>query len=108
MSLSMGYSYCINLTNDEKQVIDKQVRKNRFFLYYLWLVWLELFIMPMPNYKFMPNWRLLFGPVILPPVNYKSIEPLDFFPVVLINDKSVDFEFTNIKILPQIQTDFDN
>ncbi len=32
MSLDVGYSYCINLTEQEKIEIDKQVRKNRFEL----------------------------------------------------------------------------
>ena len=32
MSLDVGYSYCINLTEEEKLEIDKQVRKNRFEL----------------------------------------------------------------------------
>ena len=32
MSLDVGYSYCINLTEEEKLEIDKQVRKNRFKL----------------------------------------------------------------------------
>jgi len=30
MSLDIGYSYCINLTKEEKLEINKQVRKNRF------------------------------------------------------------------------------
>lgn len=29
MSLDVAYSYCINLTEEEKLEIDKQVRKNR-------------------------------------------------------------------------------
>ena len=32
MSLDVAYSYCINLTEEEKLEIDKQVRKNRFEL----------------------------------------------------------------------------
>ena len=32
MSLDVGYSCCINLTEEEKLEIDKQVRKNRFEL----------------------------------------------------------------------------
>ena len=32
MSLDVEYSYCINLTEEEKLEIDKQVRKNRFEL----------------------------------------------------------------------------
>ena len=32
MSLDVAYSYCINLTEEEKIEIDKQVRKNRFEL----------------------------------------------------------------------------
>ena len=32
MSLDVSYSYCINLTEEEKFKIDKQVRKNRFEL----------------------------------------------------------------------------
>ena len=32
MSLDVGYSYYINLTEEEKLEIDKQVRKNRFEL----------------------------------------------------------------------------
>ena len=34
MSLDVAYSYCINLTEEEKLEIDKQVRKNRFELKY--------------------------------------------------------------------------
>ncbi len=32
MSLDVAYSYCINLTEEKKLEIDKQVRKNRFEL----------------------------------------------------------------------------
>jgi len=32
MSLDVGYSYCTNLTEQEKLDIDKQVRKNRLEL----------------------------------------------------------------------------
>ena len=32
MTLDFGYSYSINLTEEEKLEIDKQVRKNRFAL----------------------------------------------------------------------------
>jgi len=32
MSLNVAYSYCINLTEQEKLDIEKQVRKNRFEL----------------------------------------------------------------------------
>lgn len=32
MTLNVAYSYCINLTEQEKLDIDKQVRKNRFEL----------------------------------------------------------------------------
>lgn len=32
MTLDVGYSYCINLTEEEKLKIDKQIRKNRFEL----------------------------------------------------------------------------
>lgn len=32
MSLDVGYSYCLNLTEQEKIEIDKQVRNNRFEL----------------------------------------------------------------------------
>lgn len=32
MSLDVAYSYCINLTEEEKIEIDKQVRKNKFEL----------------------------------------------------------------------------
>jgi len=34
MSLDIAYSYCINLTKEQKLEIDKQVRKNRFELKY--------------------------------------------------------------------------
>lgn len=30
MSLDVGYSYCINLSDQEELEIDKQVQKNRF------------------------------------------------------------------------------
>jgi len=30
MTLDVAYSYCTNLTEEEKLEIDKQVRKNRF------------------------------------------------------------------------------
>jgi hypothetical protein len=32
MTLDVAYSYCTNLTEEEKLEIDKQVRKNRFEL----------------------------------------------------------------------------
>ena len=32
MNLDVAYSYCTNLTEEEKLEIDKQVRKNRFEL----------------------------------------------------------------------------
>lgn len=32
MTLDVAYSYCINLTEEEKIKVDKQVRKNRFEL----------------------------------------------------------------------------
>ena len=43
MSLSIGYSYCINMTDEEKLAVDKRVRQNRFDLLYTLTRVLEIF-----------------------------------------------------------------
>jgi len=55
MSLDVGYSYCINLTEEEKLDIDKQVRNNRFELKYaIFFPFLPFPIVPMPQVPFFP------------------------------------------------------
>ena len=55
MSLDVGYSYCINLTKEQKLEIDKQVRKNRFELKYaIFFPFLPVPIVPMPQVPFFP------------------------------------------------------
>jgi len=55
MSLNVAYSYCINLTEQEKLEIDKQVRKNRFDLKYaIFFPFLPFPIGPMPQAPFFP------------------------------------------------------
>jgi hypothetical protein len=50
MSLDVGYSYCINLTEEEKLQIDKQVKKNRFELKFA----IFFPFLPMPSVPFFP------------------------------------------------------
>ena len=55
MSLDVAYSYCINLTEEEKLEIDKQVRKNRFelkFAVFFPFLWFPM--VPMPQVPFLP------------------------------------------------------
>jgi hypothetical protein len=55
MSLDVAYSYCINLTEEEKLEIDKQVRKNRFELKFaIFFPFLPFPILPMPQVPFLP------------------------------------------------------
>jgi hypothetical protein len=55
MSLDVTYSYCINLTEEEKIEIDKQVRKNRFELKFaIFFPFLPFPIVPMPQVPFFP------------------------------------------------------
>lgn len=55
MSLDVAYSYCINLTKEQKLEIDKQVRKNRFELKYaIFFPFLPVPIVPMPQVPFFP------------------------------------------------------
>jgi hypothetical protein len=55
MSLDVTYSYCINLTEEEKIEIDKQVRKNRFGLKFaIFFPFLPFPIVPMPQVPFFP------------------------------------------------------
>jgi hypothetical protein len=55
MSLDVTYSYCINLTEEEKIEIDKQVRKNRFALKFaIFFPFLPFPIVPMPQVPFFP------------------------------------------------------
>ena len=55
MSLDVAYSYCINLTKEQKLEIDKQVRKNRFELKYaIFFPFLPVPIVPMPQVPFLP------------------------------------------------------
>lgn len=55
MSLYVAYSYCINLTKEQKLEIDKQVRKNRFELKYaIFFPFLPVPILPMPQVPFFP------------------------------------------------------
>ena len=52
MTLDVGYSYCINLTKEQKLEIDKQVRKNRFELKYA--IFFPFLPVPMPQLPFFP------------------------------------------------------
>lgn len=52
MSLDVAYSYCINLTEEEKLEIDKQVRKNRFELKFA--IFFPFLPFPMPQVPFLP------------------------------------------------------
>ena len=52
MSLDVADSYCINLTEEEKRKIDKQVRKNRFMLKFA--IFFPLFSSPMLSVPFSP------------------------------------------------------
>ena len=52
MSLDVGYSYCINLTEEEKLEIDKQVRKSRFELRFA--IFFPFPMVPMPQVPFFP------------------------------------------------------
>lgn len=55
MNLDVAYSYCINLTEEEKIEIDKQVRKNRFELKFaIFFPFLPFPILPMPQVPFYP------------------------------------------------------
>ena len=57
MSLDVGYSYCINLTYQEKSGIDKQVRKNQFDLKLAIFFPFGIFplpSLPMPQVPFWP------------------------------------------------------
>jgi hypothetical protein len=55
MSLDVTYSYCINLTEEEKIEIDKQVRKNRFALKFaIFFPFLPFPIVRMPQVPFFP------------------------------------------------------
>ena len=55
MSLDVGYSYCINLTEEEKLEIDKQVRKSRFELRFaIFFPFLPFPMVPMPQIPFFP------------------------------------------------------
>lgn len=55
MSLDVGYSCCINLTEEEKLEMDKQVRKNRFELKFaIFFPFLPVPIVPMPQVPFIP------------------------------------------------------
>ena len=55
MSLDVSYSYCINLTEEEKFKIDKQVRKNRFELKFaIFFPFLPFPIIPHPNVPSFP------------------------------------------------------
>ena len=55
MSLDVGYSYCINLTEEEILEIDKQVRKNRFELKFaIFFPFLPFLMAPMPRVPFFP------------------------------------------------------
>ena len=52
MSLDVAYSYCINLTEEEKLEIDKQIRKNRFQLKFA--IFFPFLPFPMPQVPFFP------------------------------------------------------
>lgn len=52
MSLDVAYSYCINLTEEKKLEIDKQVRKNRFELRFA--IFFPFLPFPMPQVPFFP------------------------------------------------------
>lgn len=52
MSLDVAYSYCINLTEQEKLDIDKQVRKNIFALKFA--IFFPFLPFPMPSVPFFP------------------------------------------------------
>jgi hypothetical protein len=52
MSLDVAYSYCSNLTEQEKLDIEKQVRKNRFELKFA--IFFSLLPFPMPSVPFFP------------------------------------------------------
>ena len=54
MSLDVAYSYCINLTEEEKFEIDKEVRKNRCELIFATFFPLLPFSMPQPQAPFFP------------------------------------------------------
>ncbi len=53
MSLDVAYSYCINLTEQEKLDTDKQVRKNRFELRFA-IFLTVLLIIPQPSVAVFP------------------------------------------------------
>ena len=54
MSLDVAYSYCINLTEEKKLEIDKQVRKNRFELRFAIFFPVLFPTIPMPQLPFAP------------------------------------------------------
>ena len=55
MTLDVAYSYCINLTKEQKLEIDKQVRKNRFKLEYaIFFPFLPVPIILMPQAPLFP------------------------------------------------------
>lgn len=55
MSLDVAYTYCINLTEEEKVEIDKQVRKNKFELKFaIFFPFLPFPTVPMPYAPFIP------------------------------------------------------
>ncbi len=55
MCLDVAYSYCINLTEEEKLEIDKQVRKNRLELKFaIFFPFLTFPMVPMPQVPFLP------------------------------------------------------
>jgi len=52
MSLDVAYSYCINLTEEKRLEIDKQVRKNRFELKFA--IFFPFLPYPIPQVPFFP------------------------------------------------------
>ena len=52
MSLDVAYSYCINLTEEKKLEIDKQVRKNRFELKFA--IFFPFLLYTIPEIPFFP------------------------------------------------------
>ena len=54
MSLDVAYSYCINLTDEEKLKIDKQIRKNRFELSLRLSIFFPFLSVPIPQVQFFP------------------------------------------------------
>ena len=55
MTLDVAYSYCTNLTEEEKLEIDKQVRKNRLKLKFaIFFPLLPVQIVPQPQVPFFP------------------------------------------------------